>query len=171
MIEVLDGVLNYAEMQDAYIECTNSLYKINHSGFDLLHHNSSRMVSVLEENHLKSNIPFLKISNILVEMFGEIKLEDAYINAYGTHTPTVIHSDASSDRDVTVLYFANIEWSPHYGGETLFYNDDLTEVVKGVTLRSGRFVVFDSKIPHCAKSPSSNCPVNRYTIAYKLIKV
>ena len=78
--------------------------------------------------------------------------------------------DLPDRKGYTILYYANKKWDTNYGGETLFYDENL-EIIAAVKPKPGRFVVFDSKIFHSARPPQSGCPYNRYTIAIKYLDV
>jgi Rps23 Pro-64 3,4-dihydroxylase Tpa1-like proline 4-hydroxylase len=78
-----------------------------------------------------------------------------------------IHTDCKPDaRELTALWFIAPKWDPEWGGETLFFNDDLdAEFV--VSPRPGRVVIFDGAIPHVGRPPNRICFAPRYTYAMK----
>ena len=90
-------------------------------------------------------------------------------NTYGD-CPTV-HTDLptqNSEDHYTLLYFAHTEWHYDWSGETVLYNSAKDDIVKSVYPRPGRFLAFDSRIPHVARTPTRLCPAVRFSIAFKL---
>lgn len=72
--------------------------------------------------------------------------------------------DAEPGQCYTLLYYANNEWRPEWGGHTLFTTQD------GVLSRyptPNSMVWFDSTIPHVGLEPTRHCPELRVTVAFK----
>ena len=118
-----------------------------------------------------STDPFLQGLRQTVErMFPGEKFSDqrAYVNCsvYGDGYYT--HRDcAPEEPHVTILYYANLEWHPDWGGETIYYNDEEdAELV--VMPRPGRLVVARGAVLHRGCVPTRVCYEERYTLAYKL---
>ena len=119
---------------------------------------------------LTSDPFFLRLKSVAQEMIGEVLRDQrAYVNSsvYGDMYYT--HRDCSVHRQhVTALYYANLEWQPDWGGETIFYNDNEdAEVV--VSPKPGRLVVARGAILHRGTVPTRACYEERYTIAYKML--
>ena len=98
----------------------------------------------------------------------QFEVERIYVNnsVYGdAYFP---HRDCDPNlRNVTVLYYGNLEWHSDWGGETLFYNDQ-HDAELAVTPRPGRFIVSRGAILHRGGVPSRVCHEERLTIACKL---
>ena len=106
-----------------------------------------------------------------LQKYRQIKVISQYINYSSADTLDLEHiDDASMEKDdhITFLHYACIEWHPNWYGETLFYNDKLTEIEKAIIPRPGRVVVFDSRIRHSARPPSRLSPYSRYVYVTKL---
>lgn len=113
---------------------------------------------------------FLRLRAIAEKMFPGEVLHDtrAYVNSAVPGDSYYIHRDSpEGSKDVTVLYYANLNWQPDWGGETIFYKDDY-DAVLAVSPRSGRIVVSRGAILHRASVPTLDCHEQRLTIAYKL---
>lgn len=52
----------------------------------------------------------------------------------------------------THIIYLNKNWNIDMGGAVEFYNVERTEIIKSVSPKFGRMVVFDSRIPHAGKS-------------------
>lgn len=94
-------------------------------------------------------------------------LSRAYANCYTSSDAPQFHQDTKDSSGLTILYYANDIWLPNYGGETVFLKDD--EIFHSVLPKAGRFVIFDSRLWHCARVQNSLGPKFRYTIVFKLL--
>jgi hypothetical protein len=64
-----------------------------------------------------------------------------------------------------ILYYANLEWKPNWHGETLFYNENLTDIDLALSYTPGRVVIFDGGIPHTIRPQSHSADHYRFTYA------
>ena len=115
--------------------------------------------------------PFLRSLRRLVEQaFPQERFSDqrAYVNCSIYGDGYYMHRDCTvQESHVTALYYANLEWHPDWGGETIYYNDD--EDAELVILpRPGRLVVARGAVLHRGCVPTRSCHEERYTLAYKL---
>jgi hypothetical protein len=118
--------------------------------------------------------PFLRGLRQTVErLFPTERFEDqrAYVNCSAYGDAYYLHRDcAAHERHVTALYYANLEWQPDWGGETIYYNDEEdAELV--VSPRPGRLVIARGALLHRGNVPTRSCYEERYTLAYKLNSV
>jgi Rps23 Pro-64 3,4-dihydroxylase Tpa1-like proline 4-hydroxylase len=72
---------------------------------------------------------------------------------------------AHTHKNLTMLYYANPEWRQEWAGETLFFSDDLSEVVFTSVYKPGRIILFDGGIPHTIRPQSRVAPQHRTTVA------
>jgi SM-20-related protein len=114
--------------------------------------------------------PFLRGLRQAVErLFPDEQLSDqrAYVNCsvYGDSYYT--HRDCGTDEQhLTALYYANPEWHPDWGGETIYFNDE-EDVELAVLPRPGRLVIARGAVLHRGSVPTRGCYEERYTLAYK----
>ena len=118
--------------------------------------------------------PFLRGLRQLVErLFPGEQLSDqrAYVNCSVYGDSYYAHRDCGAqEQHITALYYANLEWSLDWGGETIYYND--SEDAELVILpRPGRVVVARGAVLHRGCVPTRTCHEERYTLAYKLNSV
>jgi hypothetical protein len=118
-----------------------------------------------------STDPFLGALRQVVErLFPGEKFSDqrAYVNCSAYGDSYYLHRDcAPHEQHVTALYYANLEWEPDWGGETIYYNDDQdAELV--ISPRPGRLVIARGAVLHRGNVPTRSCYEQRYTLAYKL---
>src|SRR5690349_7907552 len=87
----------------------------------------------------------------------------AYVNCSVYGDSYYMHRDcAPHERHVTALYYANLEWQPDWGGETIYYNDE-EDAEFAITPRPGRLVIARGAILHRAHVPIRSCYEERYT--------
>jgi SM-20-related protein len=115
--------------------------------------------------------PFLRsVRHIVEQTFPGERFCDqrAYVNCS-------VHGDACHARrdcaphepHVTALYYANLEWQPDWGGETIYYND-AEDAELAVMPRPGRLVIARGAVLHRDNVPTRACYAEHYTLAYKL---
>jgi len=92
----------------------------------------------------------------------------AYVNCSVYGDSYYLHRDClAHEQHVTALYYANLEWQPDWGGETIYYNDE-EDAELAITPRPGRLVIARGAVLHRGNVPTRNCYEERYTLAYKL---
>lgn len=77
-------------------------------------------------------------------------------------TPTDTHF-AHSHKNTTFLYYANLTWKEEWAGETLFFNEEVSEIVYTSIYKPGRVIIFDGSIPHSLRTQSKLAPQYRFT--------
>lgn len=101
--------------------------------------------------------------------FPSATLVRCYANQHTFGTEGMIHTDTENDSGMTCIIYMNEEWSLYWGGETTFYDQDMTEIAKSVVPKYGRAAVFSGNIPHCARSVARTCDKARMTLMFKFI--
>jgi len=103
------------------------------------------------------------------EFFGGVaKLTRCYSNRHTFGTEGYVHTDTDRAQDQTCVVYLDEEWRAEWGGETNFYNDEQTEIIKSVLPVFGRTAVFPGNIPHCARGVTRICPKVRTTLMFKV---
>jgi SM-20-related protein len=98
---------------------------------------------------------------------GEALLVRAYSNRHTFGTEGYIHTDTKREEDHTCVIYMNKEWEADWGGETTFYNEDKTEIIKSVLPKFGRIAAFPGTIYHKAAPVSRICSKVRTTLMFK----
>lgn len=121
----------------------------------------------------------LNVGNPIVDEFVKSVLEvSVYKNVAGVYynystfsDVDLIHTDAAPNIECeTALYYCNLNWSREFGGETFFYDYEQKELNQVIEYKPNRLIIFDGKIPHCARPPTIAATHGRYTLAVKLVK-
>jgi len=72
------------------------------------------------------------------------------------------HSHLNMD---VILIYLNQDWKLEWYGETLFYSEDLSEIIFAGLYTPGRIICFDGEVPHSIRPNSRLAPKFRYTMS------
>jgi len=100
----------------------------------------------------------------------KFELSRVYANGQTTGLCGSLHQDvvdAPDGKYYTVLYYANKNWNPVWGGNTVWFDKDGLEIRQQYPTPNTA-VMFDSKILHAGMEPSRHCTELRVTVAWKL---
>jgi hypothetical protein len=84
----------------------------------------------------------------------------------GIHTDKDFIWNDMGDGFMTLCFFPNKEWSPEWGGEFQFF-DENGNVIATYYPMPNTCIVFDSDIPHRGLGPSRDCKKLRQYISFK----
>ena len=158
-----------------YDGCVNGAYTRTAESNEFFNQSNYKFTAAVDKHFAVNNPLYDKIKDICTKEKLNVAVSRAYINYYTFATPSTIHTDESlGNKNYTFMFFPMPQWQPNWGGELLFYSNDQQEVIKGVTIKPNRLVLFDGGIPHCAKAPSilaHQANQDRYTIAYKMTEM
>ena len=97
----------------------------------------------------------------------DCELIRSYANGYPYGADGGVHLDADVADHLTALYFAHPRWEPNWGGETVFFDRDLKDIVATAYARPNRLVIFPGDLPHVARGVSRACEELRITLMFK----
>jgi SM-20-related protein len=100
-------------------------------------------------------------------VFAGHTLVRCYANGHTYGSDGALHTDSISDRSHTSVYYPHAAWNPNWGGETVFFNHDRTDIIASVYPKPNRLVIFRGTVPHVARGVSRTCPVLRMTLMFK----
>jgi SM-20-related protein len=95
------------------------------------------------------------------------RLVRCYANAFAYGCDGSLHVDATSPKNFTSIWYANLQWNADWGGETVFFNTERTDIVAAVYPQPNRLVMFPGTIPHVARGVARSCPDLRITLMFK----
>jgi SM-20-related protein len=96
-------------------------------------------------------------------------LHRCYANGLPYGCEGTIHTDADTLLDYTSIYYPDPEWHPNWGGETVFFNKQQTDIVASLYPKPNRFLTFPATTPHVARGVSRICPKLRMTLMFKTL--
>lgn len=115
-------------------------------------------VKELEETKLFDEIDKTELHSLIKDK----QLIRATINS---SVPTQTNFPHTHYKQWSLVYYINLEWKPEWSGETLFYNEDLSEIEFASIYKPNRAILFDGDIPHSLRSQSITAPQYRFSLA------
>jgi len=165
-IKVYDNVFSRSDSQIFYDFITKSSFMIGwqdnqtieDKGIQFMHSKWStkdvEKIGLLKKiknkdllKQINNRVPHNTVCNC--SKFGEV---------YSPHT-----HDLKPD---VLLYYANLDWKRQWYGETLFYSEDLKDIIHTIPYVPGRIVWFKGEIPHSIRPSSSIAPQYRFTVSF-----
>jgi SM-20-related protein len=95
------------------------------------------------------------------------RLVRCYANGHPFGSEGSVHTDSVSPLSFTSVYYPHDAWHPNWGGETVFFTGDKSDIVAAVYPRPNRLLVFPGTIPHAARGVTRVCPEMRITLMFK----
>lgn len=127
----------------------------------------------LDPVDLKEIEVFGKLWQIVDDNITKGKYEPYHIlvNANNFGDCPMVHTDLPPEHSedcYTIIYYAHTNWHYDWAGETVLLNEAKDEIAQSVYPRPGRIFVFDSAIPHVARTPTRICANVRFTVAFRV---
>ena len=165
MIKIFDNKVPYDTMQQIYAFVCKSNYSLGWSD-NTFEKRPPNIYSGWSKDDVKNS----KLYDYLIKLDDE----ELNLNIDDNFPKCVVNLTKSGDyhfchthpNQVVILYYVNVEWHDGWGGETLFYNEKLTDAIKVSSFVPGRIVVFDGQIPHTIRAQSTYGPDYRFTISF-----
>jgi Rps23 Pro-64 3,4-dihydroxylase Tpa1-like proline 4-hydroxylase len=112
------------------------------------------------------------VEDILQNDFGKQISKNYSINrcVLNLSKPGDFYLNHTHGNFTVLLYYVNIRWQEEWSGETLFYNDNMKEILFATPYIPGRVILFDGKIPHTIRPQSIIAPHYRFTFTLFLVK-
>lgn len=165
-IHVLDNAVPMHHRAMVYNYVVSSRYTIGYSDGVQIHVQGVRhsyLCSAYSEEDVRNLglLPFLEGTEI-GDMLKGYEVVNASVNL---SVPTNVNFAHTHGDGFVLLYYVNLEWQPHFYGETVFFNEDCSDIIRAVPFTPGRFVLFDMNTPHSIRPQSSAGPDYRFTVA------
>jgi hypothetical protein len=171
-IHIFDGLFTHQELMHMYTFALGSTYKIKEA--------DTTVREYLGYTHLVSNYSDEDVNHFGIFGFKSFAPVADLLNGYTQHR-TYLNLCTTSDRyfyhtdgnenELTLLYYANVEWNVNWEGETPFASDDLQHIEYASPYVPGRVVLFNASIPHKSSQPLPGAPYYRFTFVTKFKKV
>ena len=92
------------------------------------------------------------------------EMERAYLNAHTHGIEPHIHRD---DGDVTFIYYPRMDWKNEWGGGTVIYDNEVSNITDHINYKGNRLIKFDAHLPHQAQPVSRECYQLRTCVVFK----
>jgi SM-20-related protein len=147
--------------------------------FSFLHKHFAGFRNAHNEAPYECSDELAKNAPIVFETWGFLKerllknhvLMRCYANGMSYGMDGTVHIDSSRPNNYTFIYYPHERWSPNWGGETLFYNREETNVIACCYPHPNGAAFFDARIPHRANGVTRQYPGTRITLMFKTAEV
>jgi hypothetical protein len=106
---------------------------------------------------------YIPIWNQISNKF-DYEMERAYLNAHTHGIEPHIHRD---DGDVTFIYYPRMDWKNEWGGGTVIYDNEVSNITDHINYKGNRLIKFDAHLPHQAQPVSRECYQLRTCVVFK----
>lgn len=168
-IVVLDDIIPAKELDALRYTIINGGYNDNAAGVDST--DNVQWIMAFEVEEFVQTSLWQLASQIIRAVSGKEGYYpyDIGCNNIQNMDTTTIHTDcASHENEFTLLIYLNQNWTENHHGETVFFNDEESEVIFAVRPKYGRVAVFHGTIPHSARPPPVTFAGARLSFAVKL---
>ena len=163
-IYVIDNVSTKAQHQKFYEFVIRSNFNIGFSDSDAIETNNHKYL------HSRYNIQAIADSGFkeileqseIWDLLKDRPIDRSTINLSTPSDTNFIHTHKNT---LSVIYYANLDWKPEWAGETLFYSEDLKDIIFASPYTPGRLILADGEIPHTIRPQSNSAPHYRFTFA------
>ena len=169
-IEVLDDAFPLDDRLRYYNFVRNSNFKIGwEDTSEIEFQNYKYLHSVYNEEELESLSLAKKLSKSEFgsQLFAKYNIKRCVLNL---SKPGDFYLNHTHGSEKVLIYYANIRWQEEWSGETLFYNDNMQEILFATPYVPGRLIFFDGNMPHTIRSQSSIAPHYRFTFTIFLVE-
>ena len=174
MIEVFDNIVPFADRNNIYSMVINSNFNItgwsDRDDLELANQHALHSRWSIEDFERCKLSPYIDQVLKQSKNYSNYTLQDfshCSVNAVKPNDLHFIHSHLKGT--ISVLYYVNLDWQLNWGGETIFYKQDMKEIQYTSPYVPGRIIMFDEE-PHTLKPQSINAPAWRFTVALFLKK-
>lgn len=164
MIEIFHNILTENHRDHLYMYAANAKYDI---GWDDTSTFENKQYPCLHHEVDKSSWDSLGFiegiqDSTLVDKVINLQFSKAVINLA---TPSSIQFPHTHGGLTVITYYINPEWKKEYYGETIFYNDSLTESIKTALYDPNGAILFNGNIPHSIRPASHIAPSYRFSLS------
>ncbi|MBV1689462.1 2OG-Fe(II) oxygenase [Novosphingobium sp. G106] len=125
--------------------------------------------SAIDELQNRSPILYEFWKMLSVKILHGHMLSRCYANAMPPGIGGGVHKDSPHHDHLTAIYYPQSTWNHDEGGETLFFNQSISEIKMAVAPKPDRLVVFSGTIPHVARPVYRTSHTPRITLMYKTL--
>lgn len=158
-----DGVLDFSMREHLYSYVRNSVFRIGNEDADAVETNNHKY---LHSMYNQTDVDALGILKAIEGTEIDSLLKGKQLTRVHVNMSNPMDTNWAHDhRDQTaMLIYINKHWKHEWAGETMFFNDDLSEVEFASVYKPGRIVLFDGEIAHSVRPQAASAPMYRFTL-------
>ena len=164
MIKKFDNVFTHATRESLYAQIANSKFSIGWGDTNTIEKAHQVYFHCFYNEEDQKILQFFEnIHNEeLLELINGRKPSTMVVNCSKSYEVFEPHTHLNQD---ILLYYVNMNWKREWFGETLFYNEDCSEIVSAQSYIPGRVIWFKGDIPHTIRPSSSEAPNFRFSLS------
>lgn len=158
-----DGVFDFSQREHLYSYARHSMFRIGNEDADAVETNNHKYMHSMYSNQDVENLGVMEaIKGTPIEkLIAGKELERVHVNVSNPSDTNWAHDHRGK---TVMLVYLNKHWKHEWAGETMFFNDDLSEIEFASIYKSGRIVLFDGEIAHSVRPQSASAPMYRFTL-------
>jgi hypothetical protein len=168
-IAVYDGLFDLRFRQKVFEYAYSSYFVLGWADGSIIENQGIRY---LHSNYSDKDLQHLGIIDDISNTVAFKELEGYNISKAVLNLSTACNTNFvhAHSEDKVLLYYVNLEWKDGWHGETLFYSEDLKDIVFASPYTPGRIIAFDADIPHTIRPQSHTAVQYRFSLALILTK-
>jgi Rps23 Pro-64 3,4-dihydroxylase Tpa1-like proline 4-hydroxylase len=171
-IYVFENLFDFATRSQFYNFAITSMFKIDGTDSKLLENKEHlSLVSIYTPYDVERLEVLSRLPTEILEKFNisNDTMQHAMINLCSPSDRFHTHVDNNLENSWTLVYYLNLEWSPEWGGETIFLDEEGINFEHVSQFKPGKLIIFDPRIPHMIRPSTVLAPHFRFTFAAKFI--
>ena len=164
MMHVLNDALPVTQHEFIYSYAINSKFRIGwRDQTDIANaaHQYMHCPLSLEELEQTGLLSAIKDERVLERIDGRNPVKSV-INLGVPADVNFMHTHKEQD---VLLYYVNLAWRPEWAGETVFFEQNKTDISFSSAYTPNRVLFFDGEIPHSIRCQSIAAPHYRFTLS------
>jgi SM-20-related protein len=169
MIKIYDDLVTPSYRECIYDFVQASFFKIGNQDGSLIETSSHRYLHspYSKEDLINSKFVEAVQGTEVGDLLNTHEITSVRVNLSVPSDSNFLHTHHES---IVILYYVNLKWDADWAGETVFYSDNMDEIIKAVNIKPGRIVVFDGSLFHSVRPQAPVAPHYRFTLAITLQK-
>jgi hypothetical protein len=169
-IDVYDDLFTLAERTQFYNYISNSSFKFGWEDTSEIEYGNYRYFYSSYNNKDRENLGIFDSLSRYDDLNYTLHQYNITKSIVNLSIPVNTYFNHSHVEDKVLLYYANLRWKEEWGGETLFYDDSLNDILFASPFTPGRVILFDGQIPHTLRPQAGSAPHFRFTFTTFLTK-
>jgi SM-20-related protein len=168
-IHIVDNALSQSDHENLYRYVSASRFKIGYEDTDAIERANNKYIhsAFTIDEYVESGF---KNSLEKTELWSLVKDKNVARCTINLSTPSDTNYLHTHKNQLVLLYYLNLDWKPEWAGETLFYEDQLREIIFASMYTPRRLILFDGDIPHSIRPQAFSAPHYRFTFSVFLDK-
>jgi esterase/lipase superfamily enzyme len=169
-IYIFDDLLNLSFRNRIYNFVKNSSFRVKGYDNEVVENHHPTLISLYSMDDLFS-LGFSKFPEHITKVVNindNYIVENILINLCKPDDIFHVHTDTYLKDSWTLIYYINLNWDVEWGGDTIFL-DENRKIEYTSQYTPGRFLLFDSTIPHLIRPSTRLSPDYRFTMAIRFI--